>query len=218
MNAAIAVAQGEATSGSGCTEDLTLIRDVRRGDAAAFEQLVCAHGQHVLRLALRITESQIDAQDVYQETFLRAFRKLGDFRYQCAFSTWIYRIATNVCLDHLRRKRTRKEASAIEVDPNGEERNLLNEVSDDRLASNPEQEALRRELRAHISRALLKLTPRERMVFELRHYQGMKLRTVGEILNRSEGSIKISLLRATKKLRPHLESFRKAKGSLSSGQ
>ena len=186
------------------TDDFSLIREVQRGNHAAFEKLVYAHDQGVLRLALRITGSQADAQDVYQETFLRAFRKLTGFRFECAFSTWIYRIATNVCLDHLRCKRTSKETSATQVNTDGEVYDLLNQVPDDRPASNPEQQVLGRELGTHISEALTKLSPRERIIFELKHYQGLALRTVSGILNCSEATIKTTLFRATRKLRLHL--------------
>ena len=189
---------------TGFTEDFSLIREVQRGNTAAFEQLVYAHDQSVLRLALRITGSQTDAQDIYQETFLRAFKKLGSFRKECAFSTWIYRIATNVCLDHLRKKPNCRETSAAEVNADGEEYDLLNQLPDDRALSNPEQEVLRREIGAHISRALTRLTPRERIIFELKHYQGLTLRHLGEILNCSEASIKTTLFRGMRKLRLHL--------------
>lgn len=192
----------------GCTEDFSLVREVQRGNPAAFEQLVCSHDQSVLRLALRITGSEIDAQDIYQETFLRAFKKLGSFGYECAFSTWIYRIATNLCLDHLRKNHNRNETSATEVNTDGEEYDLLNQVPDDRTLSNPEQQMLRRELGAHILRALTRLTPRERIIFELKHYQGLRLRTLSEILNCSEASIKATMFRATRKLRRHLEGLR----------
>ena len=79
-------------------EDL-LIREAQGGDHAAFAQLVHAHDEAVLRLALRITGSQSDAQDIYQEAFLKVYKKLDCFRFECSFSTWIYRIVTNVCLD-----------------------------------------------------------------------------------------------------------------------
>ena len=189
---------------TGCNDDLSLIREAQRGSSAAFEQLVHAHDQSVLKLALRITGSQIDAQDIYQETFLKVFKKLAGFRYECAFSTWIYRIATNVCLDHLRRKNKHRETSAAEVNADGEQYDLLNQLQDDRAFSNPEREVLRWEIGAHISQALTRLTPRERIIFELKHYQGLKLRTLGGILNCSEATIKITLFRATRKLRLHL--------------
>jgi RNA polymerase sigma-70 factor (ECF subfamily) len=191
----------------GQIQDCFLVREVQGGNQAAFEQLVHAHDQAVLRLAIRITGSHSDAQDIYQEAFLKAYNKLGSFRFECSFSSWIYRIVTNLCLDHLRKNRNRRESTAIEVNAEGEEYDLLNQLSDDRPAHNPEQEMLRRELSAHISCALQQLTPRERMVFELKHFEGLKLRTVSEILHTSEGSIKTSLFRATQKLRFQLAGF-----------
>jgi RNA polymerase sigma-70 factor, ECF subfamily len=204
MGAAIAAARRQGMESIGCTEDFLLIRDVQGGNLAAFEQLVYAHDQSVLGLALRITGSQIDAQDIYQETFLKAFKNISSFRYECAFSTWIYRIATNVCLDHLRKKHYRNETSATEVNVDGEEYDALDQLADNKTVSNRQRQVLRRELGAHISRALKRLTPRERMVFELRHHQGLTLRTVGKILNCSETATKHSLFRATQKLRLYL--------------
>jgi RNA polymerase sigma-70 factor (ECF subfamily) len=188
----------------GCIQDCFLVREVQGGNHAAFEQLVRAHDQAVLRLALRITGSPIDAQDIYQEAFLKIYTKLGGFRFECSLSTWIYRIVTNLCLDHLRKSRNRRENTAIEGNFEGEAFNLLDQLSDEKVANSPEQQMLGRELGAHISCALQKLTPRERMVFELKHFQGMKLRSVGRILNTSEASIKTTLFRATQKLRIEL--------------
>ena len=191
----------------GQIQDFFLVRQVQGGNQAAFEQLVHAHDLAVLRLALRITGSQSDAQDIYQEAFLKIYRKLGGFRFECSFTSWIYRIVTNLCLDHLRKTRNRRESGTKEVNKEGEEYDLLNQISDDRPAHNPEQQLLRRELSEHLSRALQTLTPRERMVFELKHFEGLKLRTVSEILNSSEGSVKTTLFRATQKLRSRLAGF-----------
>jgi RNA polymerase sigma-70 factor (ECF subfamily) len=196
---------------TGCNRDCFLVRKVQSGNQAAFEQLVHAHDQAVLRVALRITGSQSDAQDIYQETFLKVYRKLGSFRFECSFSTWIYRIVTNVCLDHLRKNRNRRTNCATEVNVGGEEYDLLNQLSDDRPANNPERQLLSGELSAHILCALQGLTPRERMVFELKHFQGLRLRTVGQILNSSEASVKTSLFRATQKLRVQLDGFTRGK-------
>src|SRR5947209_3554151 len=82
-----------------------LIRAAQQGDSAAFEQLVHQYDRAVLRVAIRLTGSPEDGQDIYQEAFLRAYIKLPRFRFECSFYTWIYRIVTNLCLDHLRRKR-----------------------------------------------------------------------------------------------------------------
>jgi len=182
-------------------QDRFLVREVQGGNRAAFEQLVQAHDQSVLRLAFRITGSDTDAQDIYQEAFLKVYKRLGSFRFECSFSTWIYRIVTNLCLDHLRKNRSRREDSAIEVNAEGDEYEMLNQLSDHSPANNPEQHLLNRELSVRISCALQGLTPRERIIFELKHFQGLKLRTISEILNSSEGSIKTTLFRATQKLR-----------------
>ena len=190
---------------TGCNRDCFLVREVQSGNQAAFEQLVHAHDQAVLRVALRITGSESDAQDIYQEAFLKVYKKLGGFRFECSFSTWLYRIVTNLCLDHLRKNRNRRTNSAIEVNLEGEEYDLLNQLSDDRPANNPERQLLSRELSAHILCALRRLTPRERMVFEWKHFQGLRLRTVGQILKTSEASVKTSFFLAAQKLRFQLD-------------
>ena len=88
-------------------DDTDLIRQAQRGDRAAFETLVRQYDQAVLKLAYHLTRSEQDAQDIYQEAFLKAYRHVGNFRFECSFYTWIYRIVTNLCLDHIRRKQTR---------------------------------------------------------------------------------------------------------------
>jgi RNA polymerase sigma-70 factor (ECF subfamily) len=116
----------------------------------------------------------------------------------------MYRIVTNLCLDHLRKSRNRRENNAFEVNAEGGACDLLNQLSDQGPANNPEQQWLSQEMSVRILCALQGLTPRERMVFELKHFQGLKLRAVGEILNSPEESIKTTLLRATQKLRSQL--------------
>jgi RNA polymerase sigma-70 factor (ECF subfamily) len=107
----------------------------------------------------------------------------------------------NTCFDHLRKGRNRREIGAITVDAEGEENDLVDLVREHRQTHNPERELLRNELGTSILCALQRLTPRERIVFDLKHFQGMKLKAVSEILNTSEGSVKTSLFRATRKLR-----------------
>jgi RNA polymerase sigma-70 factor (ECF subfamily) len=187
-----------------CTYDWSLVREAQDGNHEAFKQLMQAHDEGVLRLALRMTGSLSDAQDIYQEVFLKAYKKLDCFRFECSFSTWIYRIATNTSLDHLRKHKQRKENDAAKVNFEGEDYDLLNQVSDDRPACNPEKELLRSELGANIFCALRRLTPHERKVFELKHFHGLKMRAISETLNTSEGSVKTCLVRATRKLRSHL--------------
>jgi len=189
-------------------DDTILIREAQRGNAAAFEELVRHYDHSVLRLALNLTGTEQDAQDIYQEAFLKAYKNLGSFRFECSFYTWIYRIVTNLCLDHLRRKSVRKEEATVVKDGDGGEYDLLDQVADGRAGANPERDLLRRQLGSRIAGALDKLTPRERMVFELKHYHGLKLRTVGEILHTTEETAKNTLFRATQKLRGALADMR----------
>lgn len=192
----------EVQSATGMSEE-ALIRLAQRGDEEAFEQLVRAHDQGVLRLAYNLLRSTEDACDIYQETFLRVYRNLPSFRFDCGFHTWLYRIATNLCLDHLRRRKVRKEESVVLETEDGE-RNLLDHVEERRADSDPQRSLLNRELRERIDKVLGGLTPRERTVFELRHYQGMRLQAIGEMLGSSEEAAKNCLFRATQKMRAAL--------------
>jgi RNA polymerase sigma-70 factor (ECF subfamily) len=107
-------------------------------------------------------------------------------------------------MDYLRRRQVRKEDSGVRVNSEGEEVDLLEQLPDERAGASPEQDLMRRELGQRIAKALTKLNPRERMVFEMKHYQGLKLRTIGEALNTTEETAKNTLFRATQKLRSAL--------------
>ena len=189
-------------------DDSLLLREAQRVNRAAFEELVRHYDQAVLRLAMHLTGSEHEAQDIYQDAFLKAYKSIGRFRFECSFYTWIYRIVTNLCLDQIRRKQVRKEDAPVAVDSEGEQFDVLAQVADGRSGANPERDLMRRELGGRIGRALEKLTPRERMVFELKHYHGLKLRTVGEVLNTTEETAKNTLFRATQKLRGALSDLR----------
>ena len=197
-----------AGQGLGRIDDTLLVREAQRGNRAAFEELVRHYDQAVLRLAIHLTGSEHEAQDIYQDAFLKAYKSVGNFRFECSFYTWIYRIVTNLCLDHLRKRQVRKEEAPVATDASGEQYDVLEQVPDGRAGANPERDLMRRELGTRISRALERLTPRERMVFELKHYHGLKLRTVGEVLNTTEETAKNTLFRATQKLRGALADMR----------
>src|SRR6267378_3540839 len=172
-------------------DEQSLIRHAQAGDRAAFEALVHRYDRDVLRLALNVLRRPEDARDVYQEAFLKVYKNLHRFRFECGFYTWVYRIVTNVCLDHMRRRHSRPEDQAPEVVPGGEAGST---DFFDRQRENRDTAA-----------ALERLSPRERMVFEMKHYQGLKLRAIGEVLGTSEETVKNSLFRATRKLRAQLE-------------
>jgi RNA polymerase sigma-70 factor, ECF subfamily len=181
-------------------DEAALIRAAQSCDAGAFEQLVRAYDQSVLRLALNLLRSQEDARDVYQETFLRVYRNLHTFRFDCSFHTWIYRIATNLCLDHLRKRKVRREESPVVATADGP-MDRMDSAADERVDGNPQRRLLGNELKQRIQEVLDGLTARERMVFEMRHYQGMRLRAIGEVLGTSEEAAKNCLFRATQKMR-----------------
>jgi RNA polymerase sigma-70 factor (ECF subfamily) len=183
-------------------EEDTLILSAQRGDRAAFESLVRLHEQRVLRLAQQLTGSPDEARDLFQEAFLKIYRSLPRFRFKSAFSTWVYRVVTNVCLDHLRRRGTREEVQPPVIGDGETEYDET--VPDSRPTLNPERAVRAGEIGQRIEVALKRLTPRERMIFELRHYQGLRLRAIGELCGTSEETAKNCLFRATQKLRAAL--------------
>lgn len=185
-----------------------LVRAAQQGNTASFEELVRCYDRAVLRLALHLTNSQEDAQDIYQEAFLRAYRNLGRFRFECSFYTWLYRIVTNLCLDHLRKRQLRNKDVIAVFSPEGKQEDVLARMPDSSPGASPERALISRELRQLILQSLGKLSPRERMVFELKHYHGMRLKTVAGLLNTTEGTIKNTLFRATHKLRAELAEVR----------
>jgi len=187
-------------------DEAALIRAAQSGDQEAFEHLVRNYDQSVLRLAMNLLRSPEDAYDVYQEAFLRVFRNLQTFRFDCNFNTWLYRIVTNLCLDHLRKKKVRKTESAV-VETEEGPLDRLDSVPELRASSDPQRTLLSSELRGRIEEALSGMTARERMVFEMRHYQGMRLRAIGESLGTSEEAAKNCLFRATQKMRSALGEF-----------
>jgi RNA polymerase sigma-70 factor (ECF subfamily) len=190
-------------------EEHALVRKTQAGDRLAFEELVRRYDRDVLRLALNLAHRTEDARDIYQESFLRVYRNLHRFRFECSFYTWLYRIVTNVALDHLRRRTSRPEDQAPV--PEGAEsgtRDFFDRQPALGAAANPERRLLGQELGQHIQEAMKRLSPRERMVFEMKHYQGMRLRAIGDLLGTSEETVKNSLFRATRKLRASLDGIR----------
>ena len=133
---------------------------------------------------------------------------MGSFRFECSFYTWIYRIVTNLCLDHLSKRYSRARDLTTTISSDGEEEQVLDRLPDQRAGNSPERSLMSHELQRFIGRAMERLTPRERVVFELKHYHGLRLRTVAGILNTSEGTIKNTLFRATHKLRTQLAELR----------
>jgi RNA polymerase sigma-70 factor (ECF subfamily) len=188
-------------------DDRHLVQEAQAGSRDAFEELVRRYDRDVLRLALNLMKRTEDARDVYQEAFLKVYRNLHRFRFECSFYTWLYRIVTNVCLDHLRRRQARPEDQAPELHPaKYEDRgtDFFERQREYRPTLDPERHLVGKEIQARLAVAMERLSPRERIVFEMKHYQGLKLRAIGDALGTSEETVKNSLFRATRKLRSEL--------------
>jgi RNA polymerase sigma-70 factor (ECF subfamily) len=188
------------------SDEVALIRAAQRGDTEAFEQLVRSHDQQVLRMAFNLLRSPEDARDIYQEAFLRVYRNLPKFRFDCSFSTWLYRIVANLCLDQIRKRKVRKE-EARAVETAGGEVDRFQFLAEQRADVDPQRQVMSAEVSSRVNEVLAQLTARERLVFEMRHFQGMKLRAIGEALGVTEEAAKNCLFRATQKMRAALGDF-----------
>src|SRR4249920_659499 len=192
-------------------DERSLVIEAQAGSRDAFEELVRRYDRDVLRLALNLMKRPEDARDVYQEAFLKVYRNLHRFRFECSFYTWLYRIVTNVCLDHLRRRQARPEDQAPELHPAKYEdggTDFFERQREYRPALDPERHLVGKEIQARLAVAMERLSPRERIVFEMKHYQGLKLRAIGDALGTTEETVKNSLFRATRKLRSQLGGLR----------
>src|SRR5271165_900598 len=192
-------------------DERTLVQEAQIGNRAAFEELVRRYDRDVLRLALNLMKRTEDARDVYQEAFLKVYKNLHRFRFECSFYTWLYRIVTNVCLDQLRRRKARPEDQAPESNSGNHEEGITDffeRQREHRPTLDPERQLFGKEIQARLAAAMERLSPRERLVFELKHYQGLKLRAIGDALGTTEETVKNSLFRATRKLRSQLGGLR----------
>jgi RNA polymerase sigma-70 factor (ECF subfamily) len=157
-------------------------------------------------MAYNLLRSEEDARDVYQEAFLRVFRNLPAFRFDSSFSTWLYRIVSNLCLDHLRKRKVRHEGTSTFEGQTGEV-DRLQFIPEQRADVDPERRFESAQVSSRIQDVLGDLSPRERLVFEMRHYQGMRLKAIGQALGVTEEAAKNCLFRATQKMRAALGDF-----------
>ena len=175
--------------------DEIAIDKARRGDRDAFRLLVDRHARPVFRLAFRMTGNEIDAEDMVQETFLKAWKQIGKFDGRATFGTWLHRICTNCSLDHIR-ARKRKQENQPENDP-------LFQVATG--APSPERLAMSSQITGILSSALDVLSDMERAAFVLRHYEGLSIEEISAALGVQPGAAKHSVFRAVQKLRQALE-------------
>jgi len=180
--------------------DSVAVAQARAGDSNAFRVLVERHSRNLFRLAYRMTGHQEDAEDVVQETFLRAYRQLSKFDDRAGFGTWLYRIAANCSLDLIRaRKRRNERQEAAEEDSPG----LIQSLPD--AAPTPDRLALSGEVERKVASVMNELSEMERSAFVLRHYEGMCIEDISRTLGVQPNAAKHSVFRAVQKLRRALE-------------
>jgi RNA polymerase sigma-70 factor (ECF subfamily) len=180
--------------------DAAFVTRARTGDTDAFGVLVERHSRALFRLAYRMTGNEQDAEDVVQESFLRAYRQLSKFDERASFGTWLYRITTNCSLDVVRSRRRRSEQlapAALEI----EDPTLSLPAAD----PTPERAALSSEVRERVAEAMNDLSAMERTAFVLRHFEGMRIDELSRVLECQPGAAKHSVFRAVQKLRRALE-------------
>jgi len=174
-------------------QEIEIIERIKNGDEMAFQQIMSKYGERVMGLAFHFTKNYQDAEDLYQETFIKVYRNINSFRFESEFFTWVYRILANQAFNYFRKS---KRMTIVEP---GENDYLWETIPADE-SSEADQATLNSSLREEIDRALLQLSPQQRVVFILKHYEGKKIKDIALILDCTEGTVKRYLFRATRKL------------------
>jgi RNA polymerase sigma-70 factor (ECF subfamily) len=173
------------------------------GDRDAFRVLVERHSRSIFRLAYRMTQNEYDAEEVVQETFLRAYKRLASFESRANFGTWLYRIAMNCSLDFVRSRQRHVEKREQPAATDSGISDPLDGVVSESPA--PDRLAMSRQMQQRIADELSKLSPTERAAFTLRHFEGQSIEEIGKVLGLRTSATKNSIFRAVQKLRRGLE-------------
>ncbi len=187
--------------------DETAVEKTQQGDTDAFRILVERHARTVFRLAYRMTNSQNDAEDVVQETFLRAWKQIGKYDGRAGFGTWLHRIATNCSLDVVRKRQRKQEVQPLAGEDAGDGDSLSRVASND---PDPERLANSAQAVAALEPALRSLSDMERMAFVLRHHEGLCMEEISVSLGVQTGAAKQAVFRAVQKLRRILQPLKGA--------
>ena len=185
--------------------DAAVVAQVLAGDKEAFRLLVDRHSRSIFHVTFRMTGNQQDAEELVQETFLRAYKALPRFELRSNFSTWLYRIAVNRTLDFLSvKKMQNKDTYQIVDDPDPEEGRQIQLAAG---GPGPERMVLSSEMKSKVAQSMSLLTPVERIAFTMRHMEGRSIEEIGETLKLNTSAAKNSVFRAVKKLRQQLEVY-----------
>lgn len=179
------------------------MRRAQNGELNAFEELVKLHDRSVLNVAYSMTGNADDAQDVYQETFLRAYTGISRFRFESSFRTWVMRIAVNQSIN-MRKKRRLRSFLSLNVTASEHDEPVVLQIAD---SEDPAAEVVSEEILQQVQTALQVLTTKERAVFTLKHFEQYKVKEIAQMLQCAEGTVKNYLFRATQKLQARLKSY-----------
>jgi len=188
------------------TDEQELIQRLARGDRPAFRELVETHKKKIYFLALDMVGNPSDAEDVSQEVFLRVFRSFKTFNQDARLGAWLYRITYNASIDHLRKRAVTPEPMADEALETGFQSHP--QIVEPQVSLDPAVAAERALLQDRIGKALGNVSPQEKAVFLLRHYEDLSLKEIAESLDLTVGSVKSYLFRAVRKLRTELVPYR----------
>lgn len=182
-------------------EDTALVTASQSGDLEAFKSLFEQHRRTVLGIAYNYVKNLEDAEDILQETFIKAHHSLHQFKNhdQSRFSSWLYRIGVNCSIDHVRKQKRKKEKISAMKD--------LHQGIAQRNPSDPEYRRHMKEIRQKVDQAMTKLSPRQRMIFQLKHDQQFSIKEIAAVMECSEGSIKKQLFRAVGVIKAGLKNF-----------
>lgn len=186
-------------------DDAELIEQFQNGDTKVFDTLFTRYQKRTYRLVQRFVPNHEDALDITQDAFIRAYQGLGNFKSQCQFYSWLYRITVNLCIDFLRKK-SRSEFMVYESEESDE---LPMSNFPDLRSDSPAKAAENKELRSQIRKAIRQLPPKQRQIFVLRHWDGLSLKDIATVVGRSDGTVKAHLFHAHRNLRKHLRPYLK---------
>src|SRR6202020_888378 len=186
-------------------DDAAVMLELRTGNMAGFDFLIQKYRKPIIHFMYRMVHNQAIAEELAQEVFLRVYRSRESYRAEAKFTTWLYRIATNLAVNHARDTRHERSASTIYLDAPDEESGTTPDVADD--TPSVEQSILRDERMAAIRAHVMALPERQRMAVLMHKYQGMDYRQIGDVLKLSESATKSLLFRAYQTLRDKLKDF-----------
>ena len=186
-------------------DDAELIEQFQNGNTAVFDTLFTRYQKRTYRLVQRFVPNHEDALDITQDAFIRAYQGLSNFKSQCQFYSWLYRITVNLCIDFLRKK-SRSEVMVYESEDSDE---LPMANFPDLRSVSPAKAAENKELRSQIRKAIRQLPPKQRQIFILRHWDGLSLKDIATVVGRSDGTVKAHLFHAHRNLRKHLQPYLK---------